>query len=303
MSGEPRHPAGDGRTGSSGAVPAVRGRVRDGLRRAQHRRRPGPVHRRAAHVAAAPSGFCWPCTTAPRSSSNRSSGRWPTGSAPGPCCSAGSRRSRPPPRCSSSSGTRPCWCVVRFGQGAAASAFSPAAGAMVARLSAGNRHGRVFGSYGAFKSLGYALGPILGGRADHHRRLPGAVHRPHGARRGGHRLGRAGRPDAAALAAPPANRPRPGPPARLGGLPAPHDDVGVRDRRVGGRCRVLPRPGDRRRARPDRDGRGGVAAVGDGGGGAAVGRTGPRRRSPQRPTSAWPPGSDWPPRACSPPRC
>jgi MFS family permease len=52
--------------------------------------------------------------------------------------------------------------VVRFGQGAAASAFSPAAGAMVARLSHGTRHGRVFGSYGAFKSLGYALGPILG---------------------------------------------------------------------------------------------------------------------------------------------
>jgi len=52
--------------------------------------------------------------------------------------------------------------VVRFAQGAAASAFSPAAGAMVARLSPGSRHGRVFGSYGAFKSLGYALGPILG---------------------------------------------------------------------------------------------------------------------------------------------
>ena len=52
--------------------------------------------------------------------------------------------------------------LVRFGQGAAASAFSPAAGAMVAQLTDGNRHGRVFGSYGAFKSLGYALGPILG---------------------------------------------------------------------------------------------------------------------------------------------
>jgi len=53
--------------------------------------------------------------------------------------------------------------VVRFGQGAAAAAFSPAAGAMVARLSPGSRHGRVFGGYGAFKSLGYALGPVLGG--------------------------------------------------------------------------------------------------------------------------------------------
>ena len=53
--------------------------------------------------------------------------------------------------------------VVRFCQGAAAAAFSPAAGAMVARLSPGNRHGRVFGGYGAFKSLGYATGPIIGG--------------------------------------------------------------------------------------------------------------------------------------------
>ena len=34
---------------------------------------------------------------------------------------------------------------------------------MVARLSPGNRHGRVFGGYGAFKSLGYATGPVVGG--------------------------------------------------------------------------------------------------------------------------------------------
>ena len=53
--------------------------------------------------------------------------------------------------------------VVRFGQGAAAAAFSPAAGAMVARLSPGSRHGRAFGGYGAFKSLGYATGPLIGG--------------------------------------------------------------------------------------------------------------------------------------------
>ncbi len=53
--------------------------------------------------------------------------------------------------------------VVRFGQGAAAAAFSPAAGAMVARLSPGRRHGRAFGGYGAFKSLGYATGPVVGG--------------------------------------------------------------------------------------------------------------------------------------------
>jgi DHA1 family tetracycline resistance protein-like MFS transporter len=52
--------------------------------------------------------------------------------------------------------------LARLGQGAAASAFSPAASAMVAALSPG-RTGRAFGSYGAYKSVGYALGPLLGG--------------------------------------------------------------------------------------------------------------------------------------------
>jgi len=53
--------------------------------------------------------------------------------------------------------------LARLGQGAAAAAFSPAAGAMVARLAPSARHGRAFGSYGAWKGLGYALGPLLGG--------------------------------------------------------------------------------------------------------------------------------------------
>jgi MFS family permease len=53
--------------------------------------------------------------------------------------------------------------VARLGQGAAASAFSPAAGAMVGRLGSGGRQGRVFGSYGAWKGLGYTGGPLLGG--------------------------------------------------------------------------------------------------------------------------------------------
>jgi MFS family permease len=53
--------------------------------------------------------------------------------------------------------------VARFGQGAAAAAFSPAAGAMVARLAPAKRHGRAFGRYGAWKGLGYTLGPLLGG--------------------------------------------------------------------------------------------------------------------------------------------
>ncbi|MDY7090097.1 MAG: MFS transporter [Actinomycetota bacterium] len=58
----------------------------------------------------------------------------------------------------------PGWLwAARLGQGAAASAFSPAASALVARLSPATQHGRAFGSYGFFKSIGYTLGPLLGG--------------------------------------------------------------------------------------------------------------------------------------------
>jgi len=53
--------------------------------------------------------------------------------------------------------------LARLGQGAAAAAFSPAAGALVARLSPTKRQGRAFGGYGAWKSIGYTLGPLLGG--------------------------------------------------------------------------------------------------------------------------------------------
>jgi MFS transporter, DHA1 family, tetracycline resistance protein len=52
--------------------------------------------------------------------------------------------------------------VARLGQGAAAAAFSPAAGAMVARLTPAARRGRAFGGYGGWKSLGYVAGPLLG---------------------------------------------------------------------------------------------------------------------------------------------
>ncbi|TXC99616.1 MFS transporter [Streptomyces sp. ISID311] len=52
--------------------------------------------------------------------------------------------------------------AARLGQGAAASAFSPAAGALVARLNPKARHGRAFGSYGFYKGLGYTAGPLLG---------------------------------------------------------------------------------------------------------------------------------------------
>ena len=52
--------------------------------------------------------------------------------------------------------------VARLGQGAAASAFSPASSAAVTRLAAPASIGRYFGRYGSYKGLGYALGPLLG---------------------------------------------------------------------------------------------------------------------------------------------
>ncbi|MFE9610723.1 MFS transporter [Streptomyces sp. NPDC006012] len=58
----------------------------------------------------------------------------------------------------------PGWLwAARLGQGAAAAAFSPSASALVARLNPAARHGRAFGSYGFYKSVGYTLGPLLGG--------------------------------------------------------------------------------------------------------------------------------------------
>jgi MFS family permease len=52
--------------------------------------------------------------------------------------------------------------AIRFGQGAAAAAFSPAASAAVGRLATPDARGRYFGRYGSWKSLGYAAGPVLG---------------------------------------------------------------------------------------------------------------------------------------------
>jgi MFS family permease len=58
----------------------------------------------------------------------------------------------------------PGWLwAARLGQGAAASAFSPSASALVARLIPAAKHGRAFGGYGFYKSIGYTLGPLLGG--------------------------------------------------------------------------------------------------------------------------------------------
>ena len=53
--------------------------------------------------------------------------------------------------------------AARFAQGAAAAAFSPAASAMVGRIVGRARRGRSFGGYGAWKSLGYTIGPLAGG--------------------------------------------------------------------------------------------------------------------------------------------
>jgi len=60
-------------------------------------------------------------------------------------------------------GEQDALAVARLSQGAAAAAFSPAAGALVARFSPADRRGRAFGGYGAWKGLGYTTGPLLGG--------------------------------------------------------------------------------------------------------------------------------------------
>ncbi|KUI21874.1 MFS transporter [Mycobacterium sp. GA-1285] len=58
----------------------------------------------------------------------------------------------------------PAWLwVARSGQGIGAAAFSPAASALVALLTPAGSHGRAFGTYGSYKSVGYTLGPLLGG--------------------------------------------------------------------------------------------------------------------------------------------
>ncbi|MGB3696336.1 MAG: MFS transporter [Gordonia sp. (in: high G+C Gram-positive bacteria)] len=54
------------------------------------------------------------------------------------------------------------FALARAGQGVAASAFSPAASSSVARIAGKKQMGRVFGRYGAWKSVGYVLGPLIG---------------------------------------------------------------------------------------------------------------------------------------------
>lgn len=52
--------------------------------------------------------------------------------------------------------------VIRFGQGACASAFSPASSAAVSRLAGTGSAAGYFGKYGSWKTLGYAFGPLIG---------------------------------------------------------------------------------------------------------------------------------------------
>ncbi len=109
----------------------------------------------------------------------------------------------------------PAWLgVARFAQGAAAAAFSPAAGAMIARIAPDRRRGRAFGSYGAWKGLGYTLGPIARRRPDQRGRLPAAVRRAHRPGPGRGRLGGTRRSPPGPAAPGPPDRGRPRPPAR-----------------------------------------------------------------------------------------
>jgi len=57
--------------------------------------------------------------------------------------------------------------LARLGQGASAAAFSPASSATVARLAGKDQLGGYFGKYGAWKSVGYALGPLIGVALSH----------------------------------------------------------------------------------------------------------------------------------------
>ena len=194
-----------------------------------------------------PWACCWRSTTVPKSCSNRCSGRWPTASAPVRCCSAGCSRSPPPPPRSWSPATP-------RGSGWPGSARVPRRprsprppGSWSSRLTPAGQ-GRGFGRYGAWKGLGYTLGPLLGG-------VLIAV--------GGYTLlfatlavlgvAVAGWavlvvPACAAAAADPPNRGRSRPPTHQPRLRAPDPGAGRRHRRPVGRGGLPAR--HRRRARP-----------------------------------------------------
>ena len=142
----------------------------------------------------------------------------------------------------------PAWVgLARFGQGAAAAAFSPAAGVLVARLTPKTGQGRGFGRYGAWKGLGYTLGPVLGGVLIAVGGYPLLFTTLARARRRGRRLGCPGGAGRAAAAADPADRGRPRPPAHQPRVRAANPGAGRRHRRPVGRGGVPA--GGRRRPR------------------------------------------------------
>ena len=145
----------------------------------------------------------------------------------------------------------PAWVgLARFGQGAAAAAFSPAAGVLVSRLNPPSGQGRGFGRYGAWKGLGYTLGPMLGGgliAAGGYNLLFATLAAARGSGRG---MGAAGGSRRGAVTADPSNRRRPGPSTHQPRVHAAHSRIGRCRRSPVGRSGVSPRRWRRARPRP-----------------------------------------------------
>jgi hypothetical protein len=145
--------------------------------------------------------------------------------------------------------------VARVGQGAAAAASSPAAGTLLARLAPANRRGRAFGGYGAYKSVGYAAGPLIGGALvtlGGFTALFATLARP---RRHGRPLGGGRGPGGRAVAPRPADHPGSGPAPVQPRFPPPDVMPGRDHRRAGGRGRIPTGPRRRRRSDPTLHGR------------------------------------------------
>lgn len=143
-------------------VAFVRGGIRHRIRRSQHRRHLGRLYRRATHIAAHPGPAAGHLR---RSRSHPQTGVRIVGRSHWrPPVLLGGLLAFAAASAAFVIAGDPAWLgVTRFAQGAAAAAFSPAAGVLVSRLTAPGQQGRGFGRYGAWKGLGYTLGPVLGG--------------------------------------------------------------------------------------------------------------------------------------------
>ena len=145
----------------------------------------------------------------------------------------------------------PAWVgLARFGQGAAAAAFSPAAGVLVSRLNPPGSQGRGFGRYGAWKGLGYTLGPVLGGVLIAAGGYPSAVRHTGAAGCCGGGMGAADGADCGAVAAGPPDRGRPRPPTHQPRLRASDPRAGRRHRSIVCRGGVSTRGWRPARTRP-----------------------------------------------------